>query len=97
VVKNRQNKSPFASALGDWFRFRTYFLTGKASPNDSKIVIVVIIIVIGQAQSVLHNGGIIAQTSHLSRIFLMRAELYASGNRFMNHPKPMGDNDVRRM
>jgi hypothetical protein len=58
----RQNKSPFAIALGDWFPLRTYFLTSKASPNDSKIVIIVIIIVIGEANLVLHMGGIIAQT-----------------------------------
>jgi hypothetical protein len=65
----RQNKSPFATALGDWFPLRTYFLTGKASPNDSEIVIVVII-GIGEAQLVLHNGGIIAQTACLDRVFL---------------------------
>jgi hypothetical protein len=61
VVKFRQNKSPFAGALGDWFPFRTYFLTGNASPNNARIVIV-IIIVIGEAESVLHVDGIIAQT-----------------------------------
>jgi hypothetical protein len=60
--KPRQNKSPFAIALGDWFPLRTYFLTSKASPNDSKTVIIVIIIVIGEAQMVLHIGGIIAQS-----------------------------------
>jgi len=65
--KPRQNKSPFAIALGDWFPLRTYFLTSKASPNDSKIVIIVIIIVIGEAQMVLHIGGIIAQTVYLAR------------------------------
>jgi len=67
VVKFRQNKSPFATALGDWFLLRTYFLTSNASPNDSKIVIV-IIIVIGEAQLVLHIGGIIAQTVYLGRV-----------------------------
>jgi hypothetical protein len=67
----RQNKSPFASALGDWFLLRTYFLTSKASPNDSEIVIVVIIIVIGEAQVVSHDGGIIAQTVYLDRVFLL--------------------------
>jgi|SRR5688500_2567530 hypothetical protein len=66
----RQNKSPFATALGDWFPLRTYFLTGKASPNDSEIVIVVII-GIGEAQLVLHNGGIIAQTACLDRVFFI--------------------------
>jgi hypothetical protein len=59
VVKPRQKKSPFADALGDWFPFRTYFLTSKASPNDPGIVIVVII-VIGAARCVIHIGGIIA-------------------------------------
>jgi hypothetical protein len=44
----RQNKSPFAGALGDWCPLRTYFSTSKASPNDPEIVIVVII-VIGEA------------------------------------------------
>jgi hypothetical protein len=51
--------------LGDWFSLRAYVLTSKASPNDSGIVIVVIIIVIGEAQFVLHIGGIIAQTVRL--------------------------------
>jgi hypothetical protein len=58
--------------LGDWFPLRTYFLTSKASPNDSEIVIVVIIIVMGETIMVLHIGGIIAQTSYLGRIFLGR-------------------------
>jgi hypothetical protein len=71
----RQNKSPFAIALGDWFLIKTYFLTSKASPNDSKIVIVVIIIVFGEAESVLHIGGIIAQTCYLDRAFLLRGSL----------------------
>ena len=70
VVKSRQNKSPFAIALGDWFPFGTYFLTSKASPNDLEIVIVVIIIVIGEANLVVHLGGIIAQTASLERVLL---------------------------
>ena len=57
--------------MGDWFLLRTYFLTSKASPNDSEIVIVVIIIVIGEAQAVFHIGGIIAQTVYLNRVFLL--------------------------
>ena len=61
VVNHRQNKSPFAVALGDWFALWTYFLTSKASPNDSGIVIIVIIIVIGEAHQIVHIGGIIAQ------------------------------------
>ena len=67
---NRQNKSPFAIALGDWFPLRTYFLSSHASPNDSEIVIVVIIIVIGEANLVVHLGGIIAQTASLERVLL---------------------------
>jgi len=55
---DRQNKSPSAIALGDWFPLRTYFLTSKASPNDSKIVIVVIIIVIGEVHLVVHIGAL---------------------------------------
>jgi hypothetical protein len=47
--------------LGDWFLPGTYFLTSKALPNDSEIVIIVIIIVIGEAQLLFHIGGIIAQ------------------------------------
>jgi hypothetical protein len=61
MMPYRQNKSPFAIALGDWFLFRTYFLTSKASPNDSGIIIVVIIVV-GEAELILHGDGIIAQT-----------------------------------
>jgi hypothetical protein len=68
----RQNKSPSAIALGDWFPLRTYFLSSQASPNDSEIVIVVIIIIIGEAQLVLHIGGIIAQTPYLDRVLLPR-------------------------
>ena len=68
VIKHRQNKSPSAVALGDGFLFRTYVLTSKASPNDWQIVIVVIII--GEAQLVWHIGGIIAQTIYLDRVFL---------------------------
>jgi len=60
MMPYRQNKSPFASALGDWFPLRTYFSTSKASPNDSGIVIVTIII--GKAGLILHVDGIIAQT-----------------------------------
>jgi len=59
-ICHTQNKSPFAIALGDWFPFRNYFLASKASPNDSGIVIIVVIIVIGEAELVLHSDGIIA-------------------------------------
>jgi len=57
-------------ALGDWFPLRTYFSASKASPNDSEIVIVVII-VIGEAKLVLHIGGIIAQTQGSTSILLI--------------------------
>jgi hypothetical protein len=69
VFKSRQNKSPFAIALGDWFPFRTYLLTSKASPNDLEIVIIVVIIVIGEAISVMHSDGIIAQTYRGRQIY----------------------------
>ena len=75
MMPYRQNKSPFAIALGDWFRFKTYFLTSKASPNDAGIiVIVVIIIVIGEAELVLHSDGIIAQTVYLGSVLLLREQ-----------------------
>jgi len=41
---------------------QNYFLTGKASPNNPGIVIVVIIVVTGKAESILHGDGIIAQS-----------------------------------
>jgi hypothetical protein len=74
TVSYRQNKSPFAVALGDWFLLRTYVLTRKASPNDWEIVIV-IIIVVGEAQLVWHIGGIIAQTVYLDIVFLVRTKV----------------------
>jgi hypothetical protein len=43
------------------FLLGTYFSTSKASPNDSKIVIIVIIIVVGEEMRVQHGDGIIAQ------------------------------------
>jgi hypothetical protein len=60
VFKSRQNKSPFAIALGDWFPPRTYFLFSKASPNDKGIIVIVVIIIVGEAKSVFHIGGIIS-------------------------------------
>jgi hypothetical protein len=38
-----------------------YSSTSKASPNDAEIVIVIIIVIIGEAKLVFHSGGIIAQ------------------------------------
>jgi hypothetical protein len=84
----RQNKSPFAIALGDWFPLRTYVLTSKASPNDSGIVIVVI----GEVQSVFHMGGIIAQT-----VYLDGASFATKENGQPEDQKPMGDMGVRSM
>jgi hypothetical protein len=66
-VYYRQNKSPFATALGDWFPLRTYFLTSKASPNDKRMIVIVVVI-IGEAKQVLHSVGIIAQTIYLDRV-----------------------------
>jgi hypothetical protein len=83
VFKSRQNKSPFANALGDWFPFRTYFLTSKASPNDRGIIVIVIIIIVDEAKQVLHDGGIIAQRFYLSGVFFSREWItwWASQNR----------------
>jgi hypothetical protein len=72
VVRFRQNKSPFAIALGDWFPLKNYFLASQASPNDTEMIVIVIIIVIGEAQLVLHSDGIIAQTLYLGRGFSLR-------------------------
>jgi hypothetical protein len=73
----RQNKSPFAIALGDWFLLRRYVLTNKASPNDSKIVIVIII---GEARIIWHGGAIIAQTVDLDRVFREEMISYWQGS-----------------
>jgi hypothetical protein len=48
--------------LGDWFPLKTYFLCSQASPNDTGMIVIVIIIVIGEAELILHSDGIIAQT-----------------------------------
>ncbi len=63
VFKSRQNKSPFAIALGDWFPSRIYFLSSKASPNDMGVIVIVVIIIAGEAKSVFHIGGIISTKS----------------------------------
>jgi hypothetical protein len=58
--------------LGDWFPIRTYFLTSKASPNDTGVIVIVIIVVIGEAELIWHSDGIIAQTLYLGRVFWVR-------------------------
>jgi hypothetical protein len=57
VIDKINRPSLLRWAIG--FLFCSYFSTSKASPNDSKIVIIVIII--GKAMQVLHSDGIIAQ------------------------------------
>ena len=69
-VYYRQNKSPSAIALGDWFPLRTYFLISKASPND-KWIIVIVVIIVGEAKLIWHGVGIIAQRDYLKRVFLL--------------------------
>ena len=49
---------PSQFASGDWFDLRDGSIC-RASPNDTRIVVVVII-VIGEVEIVLHGGGIIA-------------------------------------
>ncbi|MBI5352007.1 MAG: hypothetical protein HZB50_05160 [Chloroflexi bacterium] len=39
----------------------SYLSTSKASPNDTGIVIIIVIIIIGEVEIGLHSGGIIAQ------------------------------------
>jgi hypothetical protein len=56
--------------LGDWFSFRNYFSTSKASPNDPGIIVIIVIIIVGEAKAVFHGDGIIAQTVCLNTIFL---------------------------
>jgi hypothetical protein len=58
--------------LGDWFPLKTYFLCSQASPNDTGMIVIVIIIVIGEVELILHSDGIIAQTLYLSTGFLLR-------------------------
>jgi hypothetical protein len=57
----RQNKSPFAIALGDWFPFRPDFLSSNASPNDKGIIVIIVIIIVGEVELILHSADIIAQ------------------------------------
>jgi hypothetical protein len=53
------------------FLLRTYYSSSKASPNDLKIVIIVIIIV-SEAIWVSHGDGIIAQRYYFGGVFLPR-------------------------
>jgi len=47
-----------------WF-FGTFFSTSQASPNDTAIIVIVIIvtITIGEAKFLVHDGGIILQST----------------------------------
>jgi hypothetical protein len=36
--------------------------TGKASPNDPRVIIIIVIVVVGEADLTLHGDGIIAQS-----------------------------------
>ena len=56
----------------------TCFSTSNASPNDSEIVIIVIIIV-GEAIYIEHGDGIIAQRHYFGSVFFVREN---------NHPIP---------
>jgi hypothetical protein len=67
VVTNKINRPSLVRwAIG--FLLCSYLSTSKASPNDSEIVIIVIIIV-GKAVRVLHGDGIIAQRLHFGGVF----------------------------
>jgi hypothetical protein len=52
-ICNIQNKSPSASALGDWF-LNLIFLTGTASPNGW-LAIIIIVIIVGEANIAFHK------------------------------------------
>jgi len=45
-------------------------LTSQASPNDIAIVVIITIVIIGKAEVLVHDGGIIAQT-YPSRVDLV--------------------------
>jgi hypothetical protein len=66
VIDKINRPSLLRWAIG--FLFFSYFSTSKASPNDSEIVIVVIIIV-GEAARVSHGDGIIAQRLYFGSVF----------------------------
>ncbi len=63
-VRLQTNKIALRYCVGRLVSFQNSALTSQASPNDQGIVIVVIIIVIGEAKLIFHIGGIIAQTFH---------------------------------
>ena len=54
-----QNKSPYALASGDWFDLG-FLSTCKASPSDMRIVVIIVVIIVGEADVAVHGGGIIA-------------------------------------
>ena len=64
VIDKTNRPSLLRWAIG--FLLGTYFSTSKASPNDSKIVIIVIIVV-GEEMRVQHSDGIIAQRNFFGR------------------------------
>jgi len=94
LVYDRQNKSPFAIALGDCFPLGTYFLASKASPNDTGIIVIVVVIIIGEAQLILHSVGIIAQTVYLDRAFLFLRGVQ-SGSRWQSVWSSKGKNQCK--
>jgi hypothetical protein len=66
VIDKINRPSLLRWAIG--FLFCSCFSTSKASPNGSEIVIV-IIIVVGEAVIVLHGDGIIAQRPYSGGAF----------------------------
>jgi hypothetical protein len=62
--------------LGDWFPSKTYLLTSKASPNDTWIVIIVIIVV-----------GEVIVVEHLGADYSTELRL-AAGDFYIRLPKP---------
>jgi len=58
-----QNKSPFAVALGDWIS-EDLRLTSKASPNGWLAIIIIVIIVVGEAKVDFHKFAYYSTVSY---------------------------------
>ncbi len=58
-INRPSHPSSSSGASGDWFDLRDGS-TCNASPNDTGIVVVVVIIVIGEVEVAVHSDGIIA-------------------------------------
>ena len=77
----RQNKSPFAYALGDWFP-EDLLLISKASPNVW-LAIIIVIVVISEAMFVFHKLAYYSTiTDHIKRNSLSLREFFVGARGF---------------